>query len=90
MLRALAALLAGINQMEWRRFLFFNASGGIVWAAGFGLGAFFFGQTLERARRPVAALGLLLAAIGFICGTWWIRRHEAALQVEADRAFPEP
>src|SRR5437868_3688184 len=34
-LRALAALLAGINRMDWRRFLFFNATGGLVWAAVF-------------------------------------------------------
>jgi membrane protein DedA with SNARE-associated domain len=88
-LRTMAALLAGINLMEWHRFLFFNATGGIVWASVFGLAAYFFGQTLERARRPVAVVGFVLAVIAFICGMWWIRRHETALQVEADRAFPE-
>src|SRR6185436_16981324 len=42
LLRDLAALLAGINRMDWRRFLFFNATGGIVWATVFGLGGYFF------------------------------------------------
>jgi hypothetical protein len=43
-LRALAALLAGINYMGWRRFLFFNASGGVVWAGGYGLAPYVFGS----------------------------------------------
>src|SRR5689334_19326894 len=31
LLRALAALMAGINYMDWRRFLLFNVTGGIAW-----------------------------------------------------------
>ncbi len=31
-LRTYAAFLAGVGQMEWRRFLIANAAGGIVWA----------------------------------------------------------
>ena len=89
LLRALAALLAGINRMDWRRFLFFNATGGIVWAGVFGLGAYYFGETLERLQRPVAVAGVILAALGFLFGIYQIRKHEEALQVEADRAFPE-
>jgi hypothetical protein len=34
-------------------------------------------------------LGFVLAVFAFIAVLWWIRRHEAALQREADRAFPE-
>jgi membrane protein DedA with SNARE-associated domain len=30
LLRAFAAVLAGINRMPWRRFLFFNAAGAIL------------------------------------------------------------
>src|SRR3954470_8214198 len=33
LLRVLAALLAGVNCMRWWRFLFFNAVGGVTWAA---------------------------------------------------------
>src|SRR5262245_52493406 len=32
-LRALAALLAGLNRMTWNRFLLFNALGAVVWAS---------------------------------------------------------
>src|SRR5258708_6291256 len=43
-LRAFAALLAGINQMEWRRFLAFNLAGGVVWASVLGVPGFKPGQ----------------------------------------------
>jgi membrane protein DedA with SNARE-associated domain len=89
-LRALAALLAGINCMDWRRFFLFNASGGIVWAAGYGFAAYFFGERLESVRSAVAVTGILLAATACVGGIWWTRRHEATLQAEAERALPGP
>ena len=89
-LRALAALLAGVNCMDWRRFLFFNATGGIVWAMMFGLGAYTLGEQLERLRRPAAILLTAAALVGAIAGFWFIRRHEAALEAEAERAIPGP
>ena len=36
-LRALAGLLAGVNRMEWKRFLIFSGLGAIAWSATFGL-----------------------------------------------------
>jgi membrane protein DedA with SNARE-associated domain len=89
-LRALAGLLAGVNLMDWRRFLFFNASGGVVWAAGYGLAAYALGERVERVRGPVAVIGLGLAAAACVGGVWWMRRHEAALLAEAERALPGP
>jgi len=90
LLRALAALLAGVNCMDWRRFIFFNASGGILWALVFGLGAFSLGHELERVRRPIAVLLTILAVVGAAGGFWFIKRHEAALEAEAERALPGP
>jgi membrane protein DedA with SNARE-associated domain len=89
-LRALAALLAGINCMGWRRFLFFNASGGIVWAAAYGFAAYVFGERLESVRGAVAMTGIVAAVLACAGGFWWMRRHEAALQAEAERALPGP
>jgi len=90
LLRALAALLAGVNYMDWRRFVFFNAAGGILWAVVFGLGAFTLGHELERVRRPIAILLSILAIAGAAVAFWFIKRHEAALEAEADRAMPGP
>lgn len=89
-LRALAALLAGINCMPWNRFLFFNATGGVVWATVFGLGGYLSGQEIERVKRPFAIAGLSLAIGAAVAFGWFVRRHEASLQAEADRAHPGP
>jgi membrane protein DedA with SNARE-associated domain len=89
-LRALAALLAGINCMGWRRFVFFNASGGILWAAGYGMAAYMVGERLERVRGLVAVIGAVVGATLCAGGLWWMRRHEAELQAKAERAFPGP
>ena len=36
-LRIFAAFLAGVNRMHWRRFLIFNAAGGILWSTLYGV-----------------------------------------------------
>src|SRR4051794_1427518 len=52
-LRTYAAFLAGVGQMEWRRFLVANAAGGVVWALIFGLAGYYGGKGVERGRTPV-------------------------------------
>jgi membrane protein DedA with SNARE-associated domain len=89
-LRTLSALLAGINGMDWRRFLFFNATGGIVWAASFGVAAYILGERLEQMRSSFVVVTMAIAAALVIGGTWWARRHEGQLRAEAERAFPGP
>jgi membrane protein DedA with SNARE-associated domain len=76
--------------MSWPRFVIFNASGGILWATCYGLAAFYFGKQIETLTRPVGLGLLVIGTIIFIGSLWFIRRHEAALSVKAERAFPGP
>ena len=71
-LRILAAFLAGANQMEWRRFLIANATGGIVWACIFGLGAYIFGSALMQVTVPLGA-GLVIIAAIIVIGAVLVR-----------------
>lgn len=88
--RAFAALLAGANRMQWRRFLMFNALGGIVWAGAIGLGADLFGHQLHRFAAPIG-IALLVAVVAVaVAGFIFVRRHEQALIAEAERALPGP
>ena len=89
-LRILAAFLAGANQMEWRRFLIANATGGFVWACVFGIGAYMFGSALMQLTAPLATGLTIIAALLIIGATWFLRAHEAELQEEAERALPGP
>ena len=38
----------------------------------------------------VAFVGLALAGTACVAAFWWLRRHEAALAVEAEQALPGP
>jgi membrane protein DedA with SNARE-associated domain len=70
-LRFTAAWVAGLGRMPWWRFLFWNATGGIVWATAVGLVAFYSGKAAADAiqRYGLYAGGavvivLVVAAVG--------------------------
>jgi membrane protein DedA with SNARE-associated domain len=68
-LRIVAALLAGLNRYDFKRFFLFNAAGVVAWAAIMGLGGYFFGDAMTRVSGPLGAIGLGFAAavvIGFL------------------------
>jgi membrane protein DedA with SNARE-associated domain len=58
-LRFTAAWLAGLGEMPWWRFLFWNAAGGVGWAAAVGLVAFYGGKA---AADAIARYGAFAAA----------------------------
>ena len=85
-LRITAAWLAGVNRMAWPTFLFYNALGGIAWAASIGLLAYFLGRTAERLVH-VAGLAGLVAVVGGGIALWLalrVRRRKAEALVEAE------
>jgi membrane protein DedA with SNARE-associated domain len=89
-LRIFAAFLAGVNRMHWRRFLIFNAAGGIVWSTIYGVAAYLLGQQLLRlSGRVDLALAIVGVAV-IIAVIVFLRRNEARLQREADQAMPGP
>src|SRR5258708_10670474 len=74
-LRAFAALLAGINQMEWRRFLAFNLAGGVVWATILGLAGFTFGKQASHLIGTARIVILVVATILLLAAFLATRRH---------------
>ena len=90
LLRAFAALLAGINCMGWRRFLVFNAAGGVVWAGGYGIAAYAFGHTLTALLGDLGLLLAALVAVGIAAGLLLMRKYEGRLEDRAERALPGP
>ena len=87
-LRTFAAFLSGANLMPWRRFLFFNALGGTVWATTFGLGGYVLGTQLERLSGPIE-IALLVAAVVVVIAVFvFLRRNEERLRAEAELALP--
>jgi membrane protein DedA with SNARE-associated domain len=82
-LRIASAWLAGMNRMEWPRFLFWNALGGICWAASIGLGCYFIGHAFEQiiGVGGLVAAGVVSAALGGFV-VWRHTRARRARDVE--------
>jgi membrane protein DedA with SNARE-associated domain len=90
MLRAYAAVLAGVNKLDARRFMAFNALGGVAWASIMGFGAYLCGRSIENVMGPVG-LGLLAFVLLGAVALWlFMRRHEARLMIAAEAAIPGP
>jgi membrane protein DedA with SNARE-associated domain len=74
--------------MHWRRFLIFNAAGGIIWSTLYGVAAYLLGQQLLRLSGRVDATLAIAGVIVIIAVIVFLRRNEARLQKEADAAMP--
>ncbi len=89
-LRIFAAFLAGVNRYSWGQFLFYNASGGVVWSTIFGLGGYAFGEAFERVAGPMGKITLALVVLGVAIGWWLIHTQEKKLIARAVTAYPGP
>jgi membrane protein DedA with SNARE-associated domain len=79
-LRVGAATVAGLAHMPWWRFLFWNASGGIVWATSVGLAAYYGGHAVADGIQKYglyAAGGIVVLLVG-----GWFVLHTVKRRVE--------
>jgi membrane-associated protein len=81
--RTFAPFLAGVGSMHYRRFLFYNALGGICWALALVMGGYYFG-TMAVVQENMSYLiigvmlltgGCLLLVVYNIVRAWWDRRN---------------
>jgi membrane protein DedA with SNARE-associated domain len=80
-LRFTAAWLAGLGRMTWWRFLFWNAAGGIAWATGVALLAFYGGKAAADAIARYGALGAAGLVVVLLLG--WFGIHLAKKRIES-------
>lgn len=62
-IRAFAPVVAGIGVMKYRRFVFFNLIGGIMWAIGVTLAGYYLGSLIPNVDRYLLPIiGLIVVA----------------------------
>jgi membrane protein DedA with SNARE-associated domain len=80
--RVTGAWMAGITRMTWWRFLFWNAAGGIVWAVGVGLIAFYGGHAAADVIEEYGLYGgiavVVIVAAGLVALHMLRKRVEEA------------
>jgi membrane protein DedA with SNARE-associated domain len=74
-LRTLAALLAGLNVMPWKRFIAIQTVACIVWALIYGVTAYVFGNRIMHIAGPVGAALLAALVVGLIVFGVFLHRH---------------
>jgi membrane protein DedA with SNARE-associated domain len=77
--RATMPALAGMSHMPYKKFLFFNAMGGIVWGIAFTTLGFQAGESYHKVEHQ-AGRGAAIAAAVVVAGlllAWKIRSHRA-------------
>ena len=67
-LRYTAAWVAGLAKMEWWRFLFWNALGGICWAVAVGLVAYYAGHAAADAIQRYGIYAAVAIAVVVVVG----------------------
>ena len=77
-LRITSAWLAGVNRMAWPTFLFWNALGGIFWAASVSLVAYYLGRGAERIFHTAGLGGAGVVGAGALVFLLVVRRRERA------------
>jgi membrane-associated protein len=85
LLRIASAWLAGMNNMRWPTFLFWNALGGIAWATVTILGIYWLGHAAVRIVEVSgpALGGVLAVVVVFLIWRWRQRREDVEEIVEA-------
>lgn len=62
-LRVTAAWMAGISRMEWWQFFLWNAAGGIVWATGVGILAYYAGKAVAETISRFGVIGVVIVVV---------------------------
>lgn len=87
-LRAVTPGLAGLSGMRYRRFLVYNAAGGIVWGVGCTVAGYLAGSSYESVARSLGQGGAAAAGVIVVVAlvAWRVARHRH--RSELDQATP--
>jgi membrane-associated protein len=94
--RAVMPALAGVARMPYRRFLVFNAAGGLVWGSGAVLVGYLAGNSYAKVETMIGrGSAVVLAALVIVAvAVWHVRRRRSGRRARADgavrRRFDEP
>jgi membrane protein DedA with SNARE-associated domain len=84
LLRILAGPLAGALHVPYRKFLAANAAGGIAWSFGTTFAIYFVGRVAEQWLKDFSYIALIVAVVGGLASTLYLRRRAAALAKAED------
>jgi membrane protein DedA with SNARE-associated domain len=88
LLRQLNGVVAGTVNMEWRRFMAFNALGGALWVLAWTMAGFYLsrhGARIDELLHKLGYLGALFAAIALVLILTYFFGHHVFTRLRGDR-----
>ena len=85
--RTFAPMVAGVGQMDYRRFVTFNVVGGVLWGAGVTLAGYVLGNTIHDIDRwllPIIGLIVAVSLAPVAREVWKARRASEARAAELE------
>lgn len=74
--RTMAPFVAGMGEMEYRRFAFYNITGAIVWVLLFVYSGYFFGNLpAVKEHFSLVILGVIVVSLLPVAFEWWRARR---------------
>jgi membrane protein DedA with SNARE-associated domain len=89
LLRILAGPLAGALRVPYRKFLVANAAGGIVWSFGTTFVIYSVGRVAEKWLKDFSYIALLVAVVGGIATTLYLRHRANVANRKAEQEAAE-
>ncbi len=65
-IRTFAPVVAGIGQMEYRRFIFYNVAGGLGWVISLTCGGYLLGRTIPNIGSYVHIVAIVVIALSMV------------------------
>jgi membrane protein DedA with SNARE-associated domain len=76
LIRFATAWLAGINEMRFREFFFWNALGGVTWATTYGLLGYFGGSAFTNVLSTIGIAGAVILVLAVVGGVIYLKVRE--------------
>jgi membrane protein DedA with SNARE-associated domain len=90
LVRFAAAWMAGINEMRFIEFFFWNALGGITWGLTYGLVGYYGGKSAGHVLSQIGIAGAVVLALMFVGTLIYFRRKEAEEERKYDQEIGDP
>src|SRR5262249_51618138 len=65
-IRTFAPVVAGVGQMSYRRFLFYNVAGGLGWGVGMTGAGYLLGNVVPTIDRPLPVVVVVVVVLSLI------------------------
>ncbi len=74
--RTFTPIVAGVGQMTYQKFFFFNLVGGLLWTFGLALAGYFLGRIIPDVDQYIIPIVLMIIIVSVLPGLVGVLRHK--------------